>query len=107
MQRWPRLGQPPPPDHWSARTPGIAYHLAAGFDDLAEAAGAADGLSLLLKECGAGIGDAEQAGPEQAREWFYQCYARYGGRQLGMPDVVAVGCGIFSFGSGWDAGHRP
>ena len=98
--RSPRLSQPAPPGHW-AEGRVLPYHLAYGFDCLAGRAGAADGLALLLKTCELSIGQVDAALAWEFREWFYACYARYGERQTAAGDVVAAGCGIYSFDSGW------
>lgn len=108
-ERQPRLGEHPPPGHWAAGLPAFrgAAYLSHGLDCLAEQAGMPDGLTLLLKTCGVAMSDVEHAEPAQAREWFYACYARYGEKTTGAWDVVAAGCGIYSFGSGWAPPRLP
>ena len=104
QQNSPRVGDDPLPGHWAAGISGFdgAGGLAHGFDCLAEQAGLADGLSLLLKTCGITIGQVQEAVPAQLREWFYACYAGHSGKpMLGAWDVVAVGSGIYSYDSGW------
>jgi hypothetical protein len=102
----PGVSDPPPPGHWAQDRPVPGY-LAYGFDCLAEDAGMADGLSLLLGTCGITIGQADAAAAWQFREWYYACYREHSGKPAaGGWDVVAPGGGIFSPGSGWDLVRR-
>lgn len=107
-QYGPRFGDSPQPGHWAAGIGGFggAAWLAHGFDCLAEEAGLADGLLVLLKGCGLTLGQVEAAEPWQFREWFYACYREYGGSPARHWDVVAGPGGILSPGSGWDLPRR-
>jgi hypothetical protein len=111
MSREPRLGDSPPPGHWASRLPCFAgsWYLARGFDHLADNAGMADGLSLLLREHGLTIETVQSAGETSVREWFYACYARYSGksRSPALWDVAALSSGIYSPDSGWTLPPHP
>src|SRR5690349_2488723 len=92
-----RVGDSPPAGHWAWEIPGFdrAGYLAAGFDSLAEKAGMADGLLLLLASCGLRIGQVLEASPEQVREWYYDCYGKHSGERLaGAWDVVSFSAGL-------------
>jgi hypothetical protein len=104
-----RAGDSPPAGHWAAGIAGFsrAAYLAAGFDSLAEKAGAENGLSLLLASRGLRLGQVLEATPEQVRDWYYDCYAEHSGERLaGAWDVVSFSAGLYSFNSGGCPG-RP
>jgi hypothetical protein len=98
------------PAHWSARykplhntEADLVMDIGGGLDDLAERAGADNGLALVLKITGVGEDVLDSATRAEWRSWYFACHEQViRDRPASIWDVVAYSSmGIRSHEAGW------